>query len=207
MKTLLLILVTPIILLVDARASELGAVRASPTKDGTCALSQSIDNRKGTPLIYGDPYRVSSLELKFVEKSTGASISPKAVHIHYYWQWLEYPYPEHEWGAWVDGEELLTCTSLGKDTLKVPELLVKPRGWYDGKYVRFPWSKKPHFDRLEIVVEQGGDFPRIIVHKSDLQKYRASIATVELSSGPPEVRFDEKRSHKEGALPATPTIR
>ncbi|WP_035357197.1 hypothetical protein [Edaphobacter aggregans] len=88
----------------------------------------------------------------------------------------------------------MNCALPDGNVLKVPELLVKPRGWYDGKYAHSSWRKNPHFDRLEIMIDQGrGDFSRIIVLKSDLNKYRVSEATVELSSGPPNVKFDQRR--------------
>lgn len=195
MKIRLVILTVSILFVMKAAASQPKAVFQDV--QSSCTLAPSVDSTKGTPLIYGDPYQVPSLELRFVEKATGKSITPKAVHIHYYWQWLEYPYPEHEWGAWVDGEELVKCTLAGGSVLKVPELLVKPRGWYAGKYTRTPWRKNPHFDRLEIMIDQGGgDFARIIVHKNDLNKYRVSGATVELSIGPPNVKFDQRRRHE-----------
>ena len=192
MKMRLLILTISILFIMKPAASQPKTNFQGASKD--CALAPSIDVTKGSPLIYGIPYLVPALELKFVEKATGKSTTPRAVRVHYYWQWLEYPYPEHEWGAWVDGEELMNCTLSGGNVLKVPALLVKPRGWYDGKYTRFPWRKNPHFDRLEIMIDQGGgDFSRIIVHKNDLNRYRVSEATVELSSSPPNVKFDEKR--------------
>jgi len=197
MKVRLLILTASILSGMNAAVSQLRDVVAFQTGESTCTLSQSIDSTKGAPLIYGDPYQVPSLELRFVEKATSKPITPKAVHIHYYWQWLEYPYPEHEWGAGVDAEELVNCMLKSGNTLTVHELLVRPRGWYDGKYVRFPWPKKPRFDRLEIVIDQGGgDFPRLIVHRGDLGKYRMSVATVEISNGPPSVRFDQKRQQE-----------
>lgn len=192
MKMRLLILTISILFIVKPTAAQVKTDSQGAPKN--CALAPSIDITKGSPLIYGDSYLVSSLELKFVEKATGKSTTPKAVHVHYYWKWLEYPYPEHEWGAWVDGEELMNCALSGGNMLKVPELLVKPRGWYDGKYTRSPWRKNPHFDRLEIMIDQGGgDFSRIIVHKSDLNRYRVSEATLELSSGPPIVKFGQRR--------------
>lgn len=154
-----------------------------------CEASESVDAVRGKPLIYGEEYKIPALHFNFVEKGSDHKVIPQAIHVHYYWQWIQYPYPEHEWGAWVDAEELVSCSIDQTGRLTVPEIIVRPRGWYDGKYVHFPWSKKPRFDRVEIVIERGSDFPRIVIKKTELSKYLDAVATVPLSSGPPVVTF------------------
>src|SRR5689334_188425 len=137
MNTRTLISIALVLVAINSSPSRLRAEAVPEPEESNCTLASSIDTTKGKPLVYGDSFRVPSLRLRFVKKSTGESVVPKAVHIHYLWKWLEYPYPEHGWGAWVDAEELVNCTPSGRATLSVPELIVRPRGWYDGKYIRF----------------------------------------------------------------------
>lgn len=168
-----------------------GSLLTSQPLTSECKASGSVDGVRGKPLIYGEEYKVPALRLRFVERGSGRAVIPQAIHVHYYWQWIQYPYPEHEWGAWVDADELVSCSTDQTDRLNIPEPIIKPRGWYDGKYVDFPWKKKPRFDRVEIAIERGGDFPRIIIQKKELSKYIDTLATVQLSSGPPVVIFTE----------------
>jgi len=168
----------------------IGPQRANCASDG-CSLHMSEDDSLGKPVIFGEDYLVPTLRLRFVDEKTGMPVAPKVVNIHYYWLWLAYPYPEHEWGAWEDGEEWVQCTG-GQSEIIIPERTTRTRGWYNGKYTRFPWPKKPKFDRLEIVIEFDHSAPRLIVEKGDLSRYKNSIAIVKLpSAGRATAQFEK----------------
>ena len=158
-----------------------------------CTLHATTEQSKGHAVIFGNEAVIPTIHLRFIDATNGKPLSPKSVDVHYYWQWLEYPYPEHAWGAWSDGEDWVRCDALeGSNELSIPERVIKPQGWYDGKYVHFPSNRKPRFDRLEIVIEREGYSPRILIQSRDLQKYKGSVATVKLSSGPPTVSFSDR---------------
>jgi hypothetical protein len=152
---------------------------------------------RGAAVIFGKEFQVPELSMRFVDAQTGKPVIPKVVNIHYYWQWLEYPYPEHAWGAWSDAEDWVKCTTGGDDRLSVPVHRVKPRGWYNGKYTKFPYtlsgSREPKFDRLEIVFEFENGAPRLIVDRKELGRYKNAIAVVKLPhAGRAEVQFEKR---------------
>ncbi len=152
-----------------------------------CSSYAKTDQQRGPAVVFGDAFNVPLLRFRFVDAAGNPHV-PKTVDIHYYWQWLEYPYPEHSWGAWSDAEEWVRCTPLANNELVVSGQAIKPRGWYDGKYTHFPWARRPRFDRLEVVVENGSA-ARIKISKSDLERYRGSTAVVKLSNGTADVSF------------------
>ncbi|WP_035357194.1 hypothetical protein [Edaphobacter aggregans] len=75
MKIRLLILTILALFIVKATAAQ--PKTDSQAAQENCTLAPSIDITKGAPLIYGDPYLILSLELKFVVKATGKSVTPK----------------------------------------------------------------------------------------------------------------------------------
>lgn len=175
---------------------------------GSCALVSSDvlfpspsaskpDRPPHEAVIFGKEFPVPELHLRFINQETGKPITPKVVHVAYGWKWLEWPYPEHAWGAWSDAQDSVECTTGGDNELVVPERTVKPRGWYNGKYAKFPYtlSGKPYFDGLVVVVEFGNDCrPRLAISRKDLDKYRNTVAVLKLPcQWPVEVEF-EKRS-------------
>lgn len=148
-----------------------------------CTLQQLEDVSRGTPVIWGKPYEVPALHLEFRDESTGMPCSPTEIMIHYCWEWLQYPATERPWGAWTDTSDLLICNPNGETDVEIPIYLVKPRGWYDGKYTKFPWPKTPHFDRIEIMFSYNGCESNVIWESKDLKKFRDSKAIITLPCG------------------------
>ena len=173
----------------------------NPGNGGACTFYRNtVGMREEKPTIFGKEFLVPELHMRFVDAKTGKPLIPRVVTVFYLWRWLEYPYPEHGWGAWGEAGELFRCSTGGATQLVVPARTIKPRGWYDGKYTKFPYtllgSKKPKFDSLEIMIQFGDCAPRIIVKARDLDRYKGSTATLKLyCQWPPvEVEF-EKRSN------------
>jgi hypothetical protein len=145
-------------------------------------------------VVFGKEFRVPELRMRFVDAETGKPVIPKAINVHYYWQWVEWPYPEHAWGAWSDAQDWVKCTT-DDDQLVIPAHTVKPRGWYNGKYIKFPYtlsgSKDPKFDRLEIVFEFEKGAPRLIINEKELVRYKGVTAVVKLPyAGRAAVKFE-----------------
>ncbi len=159
-----------------------------------CTLLSGEEQTRGEPVIFGQEVRVPDLNLRFIDAGTRTPISPKKVEVHYYWQWIMYPAAEHAWGAWADGQDRVRCEPAGRVEITVPAFTVKPRGWYSGKYTSFPWPKKPHFARIEIVIEFDRWAPRLMIDASDLNKYRGTTAIVRLPrAGRATVVFEQKK--------------
>jgi len=161
-----------------------------------CSKYASLDGSRGKPVIVGKPYEVPELKLRFLSAMTGKPVSPDAVNVHYYSQWLMVPAPENSSGAWSDVDDWVRCVPGGQTEITVPRFTVNPRGWYDGKYLKFPYtltgSKQPRFDRIEIVVEVDRSAPRLIIQEADLKQYRGAIAVVRLpSAGRAKVQFEK----------------
>jgi hypothetical protein len=161
-----------------------------------CSVYASLDGSRGTPVIFGRHYLVPELKLRFLNATTGKPVSPDSVNIHYYSQWLMVPAPENSSGAWSDVDDWVRCVPGGQTEISVPRFTVNPRGWYDGKYVKFPYtligSKQPRFDRIEIVVEFDRSMPRLIIKEADLKQYRGAVAVVTLPpAGRAKVEFEK----------------
>ena len=105
----------------------------------------TLNGRLGKPVIFGAAYEVPALVWRFLSPT-----APESVEARYQWVWIQYPYPEHPFGAWESGEETLAC-SEPKLEIVVPSHTVRPRGWYSGTHTSLPW-KKPKFDQVEFVI-------------------------------------------------------
>jgi hypothetical protein len=133
--------------------------------ESSCHLAVNADDngfygKEGEPpgaaKIFGAQVVVPSFQVKFVEEETGRDIIPEKVAVSYSWRWLEYPYPEHPWGVWSSASDGFDCVA-SESGVHVVEFKVRPRGWYDGKYTRFPWSKRPSFTGISIGFKIAGN--------------------------------------------------
>jgi hypothetical protein len=157
-----------------------------------CVLRATEDQSRGTPVIFGSASAVPEIRLRLVDQAAGRAITAADVNVNYYWKWIEYPYPEHEWGAWSDARDWVQCSIQSKGEVVIPAFTVKPRGWYAGKYTKFPWLRKPQFDRIEIVFEFGHCAPRLIIKAGDIRRFDGKSALVQLPcAGRADVRFSD----------------
>lgn len=151
-------------------------------------VSSLTNEKRGDAVIFGKPFLVPDLRFQF--EKDGNVIRPNKVAVAYGWNWLEYPYPEHSFGAWSSAGDTFEC-NVGKDgKLTVPSFTVKPRGWYKGFYTYFPWPKKPFFDSVEVTVHLAGCAPKLRIGADDLKQYTQALAVVKVScTAPIEVAF------------------
>lgn len=125
---------------------------------------------KPAPLIFGEPYSVPRMRIRFINGATGKLFQTESISVNYGWQWLEYPYPEHAWGAWSDGADSLSCKQDHEGWIDAPAHEVRPRGWYAGWYTRWPWSHRPYFDHVEVLALTGY-FARTLLRPQDLRRF------------------------------------
>lgn len=149
-------------LVANACASENGGCKLE-LKAENSGLQSSNGKPRGAAAIFGDPVLVSSFRMRFVDTKTGNVLKPTKVTLAYGWKWLEYPYPEHAWGAWSEASDVLTCLETAPEIVSVPQFEVKPRGWYDGKYAKFPFAKKPSFTGIDVAITLGECSPRVTI--------------------------------------------
>jgi len=121
----------------------------SAERNGLMGPIGNMAEHPGPAVIFSDPVVVPSFRIHFIDEKSAKPVVPLEITISYGWKWLEYPYPEHPWGAWSEASDIVECFEPSTEIL-VPEFVVKPRGWYDGKYARFPFSKKPAFTDIVI---------------------------------------------------------
>lgn len=147
-----------------------------------------MNGRLGKPVIFGAAYEVPALVWRFLSPT-----APESVEARYQWVWIQYPYPEHPFGAWESGEETLAC-SEPKLEIVVPSHTVRPRGWYSGTHTSLPW-KKPKFDQVEFVITWDRNCQqRLMLDSKVLAKFRDHDAVLKRSCGAPEqIRFLRKR--------------
>jgi hypothetical protein len=145
------------------------------------AEANSTYNRPA--VIFGKRFPVGPVRIRLIDGEKGMPIEYKEIRIVYGWRWLEYPYSEHDWGAWNDTGDKLSCQLDLNGWIEAPAHEVQPRGWYNGKYTRWPWPKRPHFTEVEIVAVTSGGFARVKLKPVDLQKFQTNDLIVHVFQG------------------------
>jgi len=156
------------LLLTAARMTEAAASACGSLQEPRLYRDENI--QQPAPVIFGEKYPVPAMRIRFIDGATQLPLQVKSIAVNYGWKWLRYPYPEHAWGVWEDAADLLSCLPDKEGWIDVPMHEVRPRGWYDGKYTRWPWSKRPHFESVEVVAFTGY-FARTRLRPVDLQKF------------------------------------
>lgn len=167
-----------------------GLLLAGSMTGQSCKLiEKSDDNFNRPPVIEGQTINVA--EMNWLFEAVGP---PSVVEVRYQWEWIDYPYSEHPWGAWVTAREVVECQQTGL-TLQVPARTVRPRGWYKGKYTSFPWSRPPRFHQVEFkVVWERNCSQTLLLSPKTLEKFRDHDAVLKRSCGAPEqIRFVRKK--------------
>jgi len=136
---------------------------------------------RGPAVLFGDAVTVPVFRLRFVDAKTGRLLKPTKVTIGYGWKWLEYPYPEHLWGALSEASDVVSCGEITGDEIEVPAFDVKPRGWYNGKYARFPFSKGPSFTGLGITATLPDCTPRVSIPPKAARDLQGKVAVVRVA--------------------------
>jgi len=154
----------------------------------TGKYDDSVNKRMGPPVILGQPFLVPAMKWRLE-----SSAAPSLMEVRYQWQWIDHPYPEHPFGAWLTATETVGCQQPGL-SFEVPEWTVRPRGWYKGKYTMAPWSK-PRFHQVEVVIEWERNCRQtILLGPQVLAKFRDHEAALKKTCGAPvEIRFVRKK--------------
>ena len=153
----------------------LSAVRATEAAPmcGSFQEPQRYQNetiQQASPVVFGEKHTVPALRIRFINGATHLPLQVQSIKINYGWKWWLYPYPEHAWGVWEDAADGLECHPDDEGWIDAPAHQVRPRGWYVGKYTRWPWNKRPYFDDVEVVVSTGYS-ARTHLRPADLNKF------------------------------------
>ena len=104
------------------------------------------------PRISGAPVHIPRFHLRVLDGKGQRSAGAKVI-IRFVWEWIEYPYPEHPFGAWSDAYQLTQCVTDASGSVELVDVRVQPAGWYDGKYL---WSltgkRLPRFKSVDVSV-------------------------------------------------------
>lgn len=142
----------------------------------------SLDGQPlGAALIFSGRVTIPSFRLRFVDKRTGTFVRPSEITLAYGWKWLQYPYPEHSAGAWSTASDLVSCVEPESGQTIVPSFEVTPRGWYDGKYTKFPFSQKPAFSGIDVSAVFPGCSPRVTMKPGDARALKGRTVVVKVS--------------------------
>ena len=144
---------------------------------------QTIGPQEQPAVVFGSPQVVPPMRVRFVLTDGASELREKHMRINHGWRWLAFPYPEHARGAWQQEADSLECSPGARGWIQIPSHEVRPRGWYDGKYTRFPWPKRPHFTEVEMVAVTIGGFARVTLQRQDLRKFAEHDLVVEVSQG------------------------
>lgn len=133
----------------------------------------------GPAKLFSTPVMIPAFQLRFIDSKTKKGIAPSKISIAYGWKWLEYPYPEHSWGAWSGASDIFECIEPSIE-LSVSEFEVNPRGWYDGKYVKFPFiGKQPSFTGISIVMyDVGCSITRAKISQKEISKLKGNKTVI-----------------------------
>jgi hypothetical protein len=131
-------------------------------------------NPPGPAVLFSSPVVVPAFRLRFADSQSGKTLVPSNVSLAYGWRWLEYPYPEHSWGAWSEASDLVECMEPAGE-INVPEYEVRPRGWYDGWYTKFPFSRKPSFTGIAVVITLNGCTTRATIPPKELSNLKGQV--------------------------------
>ncbi len=162
-----------------------GWLQASDTrscKPGVNAEENGLTSINGKPvgpaLIFGDKSTVPTIYMRFVDLRTGLSLRPIEVALAYGWRWIQYPYPEHPTGAWSEASDMVSCRPTESDMIEIPSFEVRPRGWYDGKYAKFPFARKPSFTGIDVTATFDECTARVTIKPGDLTRLQGHTAVV-----------------------------
>lgn len=70
-------------------------------------------------------------------------------------------------GAWSEAGDIFACSTTNLGPIEVPSVEVKPRGWYNGKYAKFPFLRKPSFTGIDISAKLETCTARVTLNISD----------------------------------------
>ncbi len=162
------------------------------------AIVAAPDPKKDRPaVIFGDTFTVPSMRVRFINASSGQPMASQDVAVNYGWRFLDYPYPEHAFGAWTETSDRLSCSTDEKGWIDAPQHLVKPRGWYRGIYTSLPWPKRPTFTGIELVAVTKAGFARVSVPPSEIQTFNRSVLIVRVfESWRTEMSWEKQPSTK-----------
>jgi hypothetical protein len=148
------------------------------------AIVSSPDPKNNRPaVIFGHVRSIPAMRIRFLDGRSGLALPSSEITVNYGWRWLEYPYPEHGWGAWNDTSDKLSCKADLDGRIEAPGYDVKPRGWYNGTYTKLPWPHRPTFTGVEIVMVTKAGFARVKLSPSNLEKFTSSMLIVRVFDG------------------------
>ena len=125
------------------------------------------DCERGKPIIFGKAYDVPRLRLRLLDENTNKPLAGVPLTVRYQWEWLEYPYPEHPFGAWSGESYLAECVTDGGGLVEVEKYRVVPHGWYKGFY---SIGHKPRFTSVALGFELSKCLATTGITKSEMKK-------------------------------------
>ena len=76
----------------------------------------------------------------------------------------------------IDGySDIVVCFEPDAE-IQVPEYEVRPCGWYDGKYVKFPFWRRPSFTGINVVLAVSGCIARSAISPNESMKLKNKAA-------------------------------
>ena len=134
-------------------------------------------------VIFGRKRLVGPLRIRLVNGISGRPLAHRGITVAYSWRWLEFPYPEHDWGASTETADRLPCELDAEGWIQTLAHEVAPRGWYAGKWTRLPWPRPPEFTAVSITAVTTGGFARVSLTLRDLARFEVYDLVVRVYDG------------------------
>jgi len=107
------------------------------------------------PIVFGEPFVIPKLRVKFVDKATGTPVNGRYIVVHYQWQYFNPTVtPGAEFcsrGCWRDAYENAQCITDDDGSVVLPEVTLVPSGWFKSKPKLF-FSTAPRFEEVAIAI-------------------------------------------------------
>ncbi len=130
------------------------------------------------PAVFGESVAVPEMRIELLDKETGKKIGSDDVRVIYTWRWYEPPDAKHPNGSWTETGDSLACRMDSGGEIRAGAHVVRPRGWYDGEFMR-----KPEFTGITIVeVNEDGQM-KVSLKPGELKRFEDSELVIRVGQG------------------------
>ena len=130
------------------------------------------------PMTFGEKRVVPAMQIKLLDAETGRKIDSDDVRVIANWRWFQPPGPKHPRGTWTETGDTLGCRMNSAGEIKTAAHEVRPRGWYDGKYMR-----RPEFTGIAIAEVNGDGHIKVTLKPEDLKRFQESELVIRVRDG------------------------
>jgi len=142
---------------------------------GKCEEVRDSEAKKSrtAPVVFGKPYVVPELKLRFLDELTGEPLVNNKVCFHYMWTWFDFLDKfEGRTGTTREAGDLFICETDENGVVFLPERTVETVGYNKGKKRFFRMNVKPKFDHIEFNIHLKEHITSFQYSKKEIDRIR-----------------------------------